>query len=979
MVEVPTRSLAGGEVSEALRSRPDLPVRASGLRTQLNWITNPDGAAAVRAGFEFGEGGLTKSQDARVRSVPFTFNDSDAVMLEFGANYVRFRKSNALVTTGLVSGGNVTTWATTTDYAWGDLVEHSGTYYVCVFDHQSATGLEPNVKTDRWYELTTTPGGAEGAYLELPTPYDLADLDGMDWAQVYDILRIGGDGQHPQHELRRYSDTRWTLLPTRHAPEATAPSNIQFTATGAGSGQYDLSYQVTAIMESTLDESLPGASGTTATATMVGTTVADFDSDLQFLKVGHGLEDGDLVATTTAEPDPAVATPVNATANLDIFLGGRVFQVEVVDADNFKLKDTAGLVELESTLAAYPGCQITYGLAQVTQVNRKKPKGDGTTRISLSWDAVEGAVEYWIYRRDNSAEFGYIGKSKSPAFDDDGDGAGVAIVPRQDFAPPSHNTPFTRGKWPRRMAFHQQREAVASSVDEPFLVTVSKTGDLRDYSRHIPLVENDAFAFKVAGLRADAINGLVSLDGLLILTQGAIWSAQGGADGGLTPSAPGVRLITERGAGPTKPAVVDSAIVYVDRHRRFPFYLLVPYGGVATDGYGARPLHTYARHLFRGYRVTRLAYQAEPNSVVWAVRDDGTLLGMTFEPQDGVIAWHRHEVAGTGAKVYDVAVIPEDGHDHLYALICRTINGTDTYSVERMAYDAAGEPDYTLRDAVHLDGATTTDGTHTAATTSMTLSGGTTWAVGEAGLTLTASVATFPGDGSNVGNGYRLFVTAEGVLYEVEVEVTADASTTVQTVTVLAARTLSPPDDPEVQSDIWADVSEVPAQLRSTAITGWVAMVTTITVGTHLEAEQVYANADGVALGPFTVDGSGQISLGSRPYGVVHAGCLPQFDLEPLDLDFDARGGSPLARPVRFAGVFASLMHTRGLSALAAPGKTPRPFPMPTHPLQLADGLERADLGSAWTTEGRYIIRQLAPHPATVSALIPASEVGGSR
>ncbi|MCA9298812.1 MAG: hypothetical protein KDA28_07085, partial [Phycisphaerales bacterium] len=117
MTTNPMRSLSGGEVSESLKARSDIPQRAAGLREQLNWITTRTGAATVRAGFEFG--GLTKSQDSRVRQVPFIFNQTDALVLEFGDYYVRFWKGNALVTTGT----SISAWSNASvDYVPGDYV-----------------------------------------------------------------------------------------------------------------------------------------------------------------------------------------------------------------------------------------------------------------------------------------------------------------------------------------------------------------------------------------------------------------------------------------------------------------------------------------------------------------------------------------------------------------------------------------------------------------------------------------------------------------------------------------------------------------------------------------------------------------------------------------------------------------------------------------------------------------------------------------
>ena len=41
-----------------------------------------------------------------------------------------------------------------------------------------------------------------------------------------------------------------------------------------------------------------------------------------------------------------------------------------------------------------------------------------------------------------------------------------------------------------------------------------------------------------------------------------------------------------------------------------------------------------------------MAYQQEPHSVVWAVRNDGQLAGLTYNRLENVVAWHRHIFGG---------------------------------------------------------------------------------------------------------------------------------------------------------------------------------------------------------------------------------------------------------------------------------------------------------------------------------------------
>jgi hypothetical protein len=108
-----------------------------------------------------------------------------------------------------------------------------------------------------------------------------------------------------------------------------------------------------------------------------------------------------------------------------------------------------------------------------------------------------------------------------------------------------------------------------------------------------------------------------------------------------------------------------------------------------------------------------MAYQQRPNRVVWCVRSDGTLLGMTYMREHEVVAWHKHSTGASG-KVESVAVIPgDDGEDELWMVVKRTINEADVRYIERLATSFTGDD---LSDAFFVDSGLSYDG---AATTSV--------------------------------------------------------------------------------------------------------------------------------------------------------------------------------------------------------------------------------------------------------------------
>jgi hypothetical protein len=82
-----------------------------------------------------------------------------------------------------------------------------------------------------------------------------------------------------------------------------------------------------------------------------------------------------------------------------------------------------------------------------------------------------------------------------------------------------------------------------------------------------------------------------------------------------------------------------------------------------------------------------MSYQQEPNQIIWCVRQDGQLVGLTYQREQQVVAWHRHIFGGafsTGNAVCEsVATIPTNDKEYqTWVIIKRTINGVTRRYVE---------------------------------------------------------------------------------------------------------------------------------------------------------------------------------------------------------------------------------------------------------------------------------------------------------
>jgi hypothetical protein len=87
-----------------------------------------------------------------------------------------------------------------------------------------------------------------------------------------------------------------------------------------------------------------------------------------------------------------------------------------------------------------------------------------------------------------------------------------------------------------------------------------------------------------------------------------------------------------------------------------------------------------AEHITRT-EIVELAYQQQPDAILWCVRGDGVLIGLTYERDQKVVGWHRHITDGT---VESVAVIYGVGtEDEVWVAVNRVVDGAVKRFIER--------------------------------------------------------------------------------------------------------------------------------------------------------------------------------------------------------------------------------------------------------------------------------------------------------
>lgn len=249
----------------------------------------------------------------------------------------------------------------------------------------------------------------------------------------------------------------------------------------------------------------------------------------------------------------------------------------------------------------------------------------------------------------------------------------------------------TSGSFPKALGFYADRLFWGGGItwwgSTPGLYT-SHTQD-----RYGLVTADCAITGIIAAQHVDAITWMSALNILLIGTKGGEFGLAP-----ITSTAPlgpqNVQVVrqSDMRSRTIHAEIVGTSNFYVQSSGKkvmaqdYNFYL---------DRYDSTNQNRLANHI-AGYTVGAgiidTSWHAEPYEVLWCVRNDGLLIGYTFDRPDNVTGWHQHPMGATTggpAVVECVSTIPApDGtRDEVWMIVKRTIGGSTVRSVEYLEKD----------------------------------------------------------------------------------------------------------------------------------------------------------------------------------------------------------------------------------------------------------------------------------------------------
>jgi hypothetical protein len=662
-------SFAGGILGSRTKGRNQLARYAVSVAELRNFLPVPEGAAFNRAGFPY----VTEAKDSAagidrpIRLIPFVFSESpgQAYVLELGEGYARF----------VVDGAHI------------------------------ADPVNPAVP------------------YEIATPYSAADLARLKYAQQGDVVTLTRQG-YDVRELKRYAHQDWRLevlsfdVPVPNGDVYVHPDSIH-GADGTHLAK-DWRWRITEIWE---DES--GLQWETSplepryiavldrdpwSGTFVypkGAIVTAAGNIYRSLDAGNiGNDPSGTGAAYWLLDETAYNQAITYPAGAVVFSSGQRWRSLQDNNLNYSPETEVAWWVAEPVA---PAPQLRTNPLPATFVvypdRTAKLWARGGWGITVPGSRLVGRRVF----RGRGSFFGWVGEFTDATFLDDG------ATPDLSSAPPQGRNPFKilkpdgtllRTEQPALVAFHDQRRTFLGTVQRPATALLSRVGDFYNFDRHVPANADDGFELELAGRLREEARWAVAVDQLVIGTQSSIWALGAPTGSVLAPNSWKLKVQGSAGSSYLDPILVPPDVILYVRAKGQGVRDLVFDDGrrkfVGSD------LSLLVKHLFRGHTIVDWAYQEDPYSVAWLVRDDGKLLSLTYVRDQEVWAWAWHDTSGL---VENVAVIPEGTEDRLYLGVKRQRgDGSWHRYIERMAtreipLDALGQPD--PKECIFLDSART--------------------------------------------------------------------------------------------------------------------------------------------------------------------------------------------------------------------------------------------------------------------------------
>lgn len=699
------QSFIGGEVSPNMFGRIEDPYYRNGLSECRNFVIRPDGSAENRAGFEFVN--VARNDYSKARLIPFQFSNDQSFAIEMGVGYFRFHTNGATL---LSDDGQP--YEISSPYNENEIFDvhyvQSGDVMTLVHCNHLPCELR-RLSAKQWEFKPIT----FGAVIESPKGVtgqahkggDAGNPNKVYYDTQYCVTAISNDGLNSESETSEIVTINNNIFVTGNH------NRIEWRPV-AGAGRYKIYKRTSGIF---------GYIGQTNELYFIDDNIAADTSstppiyDNIFLQGGIdsfvgvkpiAIPNYGKIVAPILESEGSYPTLFSSAGNYEVFTGTpfntSIGRIERTFIYKIELEDETGIgavlslafldYKLKSVKVLRPGSGYTNPRLKIYK--RKTVTADNWEEYTsnISHAAIKWNLSQSFSILVGDEEGGGAGATANPIIRD-GQMVDVLITSRgYGYKKPnmilkgeifSQNIEFeraviTQSSFPSAVSYFQQRRVFAGTKEKPLQVWMTKTGTESNLSYSLPIKDDDRISFKLASREASMIQHIVPLNKMILMTGSAEWNVNTLNTDYLTPSSISVSPQSYIGSSMVQPVIANNSLIYAAArggHIRELAY------NWQANGYITGDISIRSSHLFDNKKIVDMCLQKSPFPIVWCVSSDGTLLGLTYLPEQSIGAWHKHDTDGHFESVTSVT---EGEDDVLYAIVRRNVNGRDVRYVERM-------------------------------------------------------------------------------------------------------------------------------------------------------------------------------------------------------------------------------------------------------------------------------------------------------
>ena len=556
----------------------------------------------------------------------------------------------------------------------------------------------------------------------------------------------------------------------------------------------------------------------------------------------------------------------------------------------------------------------------------------------------------------------------SPSVDLVNEAAGQAITLNGDLTADDN---FSLGAFstttghPAAVTFYEQRLVFGNTNAQPQTLFFSVGGSFEDFADGIDA--DDALTYTIGSNQVNVIRYLASGRVLIVGTSGGEFAVSAsGSSVPLSPTNAQIKRQANYGSANIQPIQVGNVTMFVQRASRKIRELVYNFD---TDSYQAPDLTVLAEHI-TDTGITDVAFQQEPDNIVWCVLTNGNLVGMTYRREEEVVGWHEHIVGGR----FGECTVTVSDYANIAVGTTLTFTKSDGSTVTFTSEAAGGtSPASATGFRPNESNNTTADNIFTAinAHADFTVAN-----PSAAIVVITETIHSSTGFLSCLSSDTTRLETANESQAVVESIAVVPGDLNEDSLYMIVKRTVNGATVRFIEYfsafDFGNDIED--AFFVDSGLTYSGSAATSISGLNHLEGQTASILANG-ATHPDKVVASGAISL-DRSVTKAHMGLAYNSILQTMRVDAGGTEGTAQGKIKRIHDITLRLFNTAGISVGSSETEIDRiPFRSSANvmgsALPMFTGDKEVEFRGGFDNDGFIVIKQNQPLPATILAIFP--------